>query len=45
VAGPGQFTSDHHGFMTVELSARDFGFGFVDDKGAALYQAAIPLTV
>ena len=39
---PGQFASDHHGFMTMRLEAEALGFGFVDDSGTVLYQASIP---
>jgi acid phosphatase len=39
---PGQFASDHHGFMTMRLEAEALGFSFVDDEGAVLYQASIP---
>jgi acid phosphatase len=38
---PGQFASDHHGFMTVRLEAEALGFSFIDDTGPALYQANI----
>ena len=39
---PGQFASDHHGFMTMRLEAEALGFSFVDDAGATLYQGHIP---
>jgi acid phosphatase len=39
---PGQFASDHHGFMTMRLEAHGLGFAFIDDRGATLYQAVIP---
>jgi acid phosphatase len=39
---PGQFASDHHGFMTMRLEAASLGFSFIDDTGATLYQASIP---
>ncbi len=39
---PGQFASDHHGFMTMRLEAAGLGFSFADDAGAVLYQASIP---
>jgi tartrate-resistant acid phosphatase type 5 len=39
---PGQFASDHHGFMTMRLEAEALGFSFVDDEGAVLYQGSIP---
>ena len=39
---PGQFASDHHGFMTMRLEAEALGFSFIDDAGATLYQASIP---
>jgi acid phosphatase len=39
---PGQFASDHHGFMTMHLEAHGLGFNFIDDSGATLYQALIP---
>jgi len=39
---PGQFASDHHGFMTMRLEAEGLGFSFIDDAGVTLYQAAIP---
>jgi acid phosphatase len=39
---PGQFASDHHGFMTMRLEAEALGFSFIDDTGATLYQADIP---
>lgn len=39
---PGQFASDHHGFMTMQLEAAGLRFSFVDDSGATLYQAVIP---
>jgi acid phosphatase len=39
---PGQFASDHRGFMTVRLEAEALGFSFIDDAGATLYQANIP---
>jgi tartrate-resistant acid phosphatase type 5 len=38
---PGQFGSDHHGFMTMRLEAEALGFSFVDDAGAVLYEANI----
>ena len=39
---PGQFASDHHGFMTMRLEVEALGFSFIDDAGATLYQADIP---
>lgn len=42
-AKPGQFTSDHHGFMTVDLSAEQFAFAFIDDTGAELFSKAVPV--
>jgi tartrate-resistant acid phosphatase type 5 len=39
---PGQFASDHHGFMTMRLEAHGLGFAFIDDSGATLHQAVIP---
>jgi tartrate-resistant acid phosphatase type 5 len=41
-APPGQFSSDHHGFMTMRLEAEALGFRFIDDTGATLFQASIP---
>ncbi|MEI9982910.1 MAG: metallophosphoesterase [Aliidongia sp.] len=40
-AGSGQFTSDSHGFMTVEHSADAFRFAFLDEAGKELYRTAI----
>jgi tartrate-resistant acid phosphatase type 5 len=42
---PGQFASDHHDFMTVQLEAEALGFSCIDDTGATLYQANIPRRV
>ncbi len=42
---PGQFASDHHGFMTMRLEAEALGFSFVDDTGVMLYRASIPRRV
>jgi hypothetical protein len=39
---PGQFASDHHGFMAMRLEAEALGFSFVDDEGGVLYQGSIP---
>jgi tartrate-resistant acid phosphatase type 5 len=39
--GSGQFTSDSHGFMTVEHSADAFRFAFLDEAGKELYRTAI----
>jgi tartrate-resistant acid phosphatase type 5 len=39
---PGQFASDHHGFMTMRLDAHGLEFKFIDDSGATLYQALVP---
>ena len=41
---PGQFASDHHGFMTVQLAADTLHLTCIDDTGATLYQANIPRT-
>jgi tartrate-resistant acid phosphatase type 5 len=40
-AGTGQFTSDSHGFMTVEHSSEAFRFAFIDEAGKELYRAAV----
>jgi tartrate-resistant acid phosphatase type 5 len=39
---PGQFASDHHGFMTMRLDADTLGFNLIDDSGVTLYQGRIP---
>jgi acid phosphatase len=39
---PGQFASDHHGFMVMRLEADGLGFSFIDDSGTSLYNAVIP---
>jgi tartrate-resistant acid phosphatase type 5 len=39
---PGQFASEHHGFMTIRLEANAMTFSFIDDAGATLYQTTIP---
>ncbi len=39
---PGQFASDHHGFMTMRLDAGALDFDFIDDSGVTLYRARIP---
>jgi tartrate-resistant acid phosphatase type 5 len=41
----GQFSSDHHGFMTMRLEAEGLNFSFIDDAGATLYQSTIPRLV
>ncbi|MFI4983264.1 MAG: purple acid phosphatase family protein [Nevskiales bacterium] len=40
----GQFASDHHGFMTVQLAADTLRFACIDDTGATLYQADVQRT-
>jgi acid phosphatase len=37
----GQFASDHHGFMTVQLGADTLRLACIDDTGATLYTANI----
>ena len=39
---PGQFASDHHGFMVMRLEVDGLGFSFIDDGGTTLYNAIIP---
>jgi acid phosphatase len=41
LAGPGQFSSDQHGFMTTSLSADAFDFSFVNEAGALLYRRQV----
>jgi acid phosphatase len=41
----GQFASDHHGFITVQLGADTLRFECIDDTGATLYGASIPRTL
>lgn len=40
-AGPGQFSSDRHGFMTAALTANSFAFQFIDDNGAELFATQV----
>ncbi len=42
VAGPGEFSSDQHGFMTTALSVEAFDFSFVNEQGTLLYQTSVP---
>jgi acid phosphatase len=41
LAGPGQFSSDQHGFMTTALTAEAFAFSFVNEAGTTLYEASL----
>jgi len=40
-AAPGQFSSGHHGFMAVDLSAERFAYRLIDDTGAELFAGQI----
>ena len=40
-AGPGQFSSDRHGFMAAALTANSFAFRFIDDGGSELFAAQV----
>jgi acid phosphatase len=42
-AAPGQFSSGAHGFMTANLTAERFGYAFIDETGATLYNGAVML--